>query len=105
MNYILINPRACPSPPTAARQKFHISQGNWNKDEMTWLYLGQIKSDFHKIFRIPFFTLKNFFDKKINLKKLKKFQPPPKKFLFWPKKTKKNEKFLDLPPPNFFFFF
>ena len=38
--------------PSLLSHKFHISYGNWNKDEMTRLYLGQIKSDFHKIFQL-----------------------------------------------------
>ena len=64
---------------------------------MTWLYLGQIKSDFHKIFMIPFLTLnKLFFDQKkiFDLKKTKKkktFLTPPKKKFFDLKKNKNKK--------------
>ena len=49
---ILINIGAC-SDASLLCHKFHISQGN--RDEMTQLYLGQIKSDLHKIFNTHFF--------------------------------------------------
>ena len=43
---------------------FASPKGIENRNKMTRLYLGQIKSDFHEIFRIPFLPSITFFDQK-----------------------------------------